>query len=173
MATKIVTTTGHFNLHLNPVLSAPLVVTRKRTKSFFVKRSPFTVNLKLEKKGYLPGEQITGQLHVDNPGSEVLPKMELNFVQKIVYFDNKVSKSTVAKLEELEYAPEDNGKAAITWEFSMVIPTNLMPTFTREPKSVEVLYFLQVCWQPLLLPMEFQCLQIYDCIAYAVCSACE
>lgn len=80
-----------------------------------------------------------------NPGCEEITKMELCLVQKVIYFDNKVSKTTVAKLDEQENSCE-TCDGEIQWELNITVPANLMPSFTRDKKAVDIFYLLEVCF---------------------------
>ncbi|CAG7817361.1 unnamed protein product, partial [Allacma fusca] len=139
---KILKTKGYLNLSLDPQLLKPLVITRKKEKSIFSRRPIIKVNLVLDQRGFLPGEQFDCQLTVENSAGEEITRIEIAFVQKIIYFNNKISKSTIALLDELD-SHFDTCDGEIYWEFSINIPSNLMPTFSKDRKTVEILYFLQ------------------------------
>ena len=140
---KILRTNGYLNLSAEPRLCETVLVSRKKDRSFFSKRTLFKVSLVLTKKGYLPGERICGVLIVENPSCEMLQKVQISFVNKVMYYDQRYSKGTLSTLGELENYV-DTTEPEIRWDFSIDIPMNLMPTFRREEKALEVFYYLQV-----------------------------
>ena len=136
-------TNGYLNLSNDPKLKLPVMITRKKDRSFFSKRTLFKIALMTEKKGYLPGDRLTGVLLIENPSCECVEELGIMFCQKVVYFDQRVRKVTTSTLTENRLVL-DSFEPEFRWNFDLSLPTDLVPTTRKAKQVLELLYSLQV-----------------------------
>ena len=160
-AEKIIPTRGYLNLARVPSLSQPLTFSKTKKKSFFSKRTLLKSDLLVNQRGFLPGEECVYTLSVDNPICLTITAIQVSFVQKINYYADGNLKPTVVILStqdmnmmtEDNHGEEGNSDGFVQFRNSFTFPKNLMPTFpfsnidgstSREQKTVEIMYTLQV-----------------------------
>lgn len=143
VADKSVRYPGYHNLLLNEEAANPIHLERTLKKSVFSSKKFVTADLKIEKSGFLPDEDIPFTLIVHNPKSMPMSSIVVSLVQKINYSVSGASKGTTNTLDTKEY-PLKEPKTEIDWHGKLKIKRRQIPTFTSHP-MYSVTHILQVC----------------------------
>ena len=133
---------GHVNiLESHAKLLQPIKITRGG--SFFKNKRP-SVRVTVYKRACLPGETIEGTLEIENPTSETLRDIQVSLVRKIMHADawTRRLKTWLVVEERLEL--DDPESRELNWDFSLELPTDLMPTYRRMRHVLDIFYILQV-----------------------------
>ncbi|CAG7726883.1 unnamed protein product [Allacma fusca] len=128
---------------LPPSLLSPLELTLKKEKYFFTKRISSKMDITLEQKGYICGEEIKGEVRLENAAEDFIPEIVVSLCQRMTYYSSYSCKSTVCVLNERKFKVSTN-ESEIRVSLRMQLPRKLMPSFTDGKKSIEIVHFVQV-----------------------------
>ncbi|XP_035705508.1 arrestin domain-containing protein 4 isoform X1 [Folsomia candida] len=132
VAEKALRFKGYNNLNQLPNYLEPIKNESGFQTSMFSKKKVITAIMTLNKRGFLPGDDLPFVLSIINPKWFVVRKISVNLVRRVIYNVNGATKTTLVNLDSFENT-EISKDDEIYCEGKLSIPRNCMPTYNAKP----------------------------------------